>query len=256
MMEQRVPRNKSHRRGAHKGPNAKIVSKKRVLEARRIDTGKATAGRSYRRTRLDPNARAAMILDEAVTYFAEHGFNAQVRDLSKRLNVSSGLIYRYFGTKKDLIEKVYERVYVARWSDSWAELLSDRSQPLRMRLITFYRSYLAAVDEFEWIRVSLFFGLTGYDFTHRYVMTRVEKLLKIIMIELQQIEPRSALPSRPEELHEIVWHLHSTFIYYLIRKYVFEVPAIEDRNTFVDTIVGHFLAGLNSDLTQSGTMKK
>jgi len=207
----------------------------------------APADGPRRRIRLDPDARAAMILEEAVAFFAEHGFEAQVRDLSDRLGVSQGLIFRYFGTKRTLIERVYERVYVARWSDDWARLLRDRSRPLKERLTTFYRSYLAAVDQYEWIRVSLFSGLAGYDLTRRYVMTRVEGLLKIIVREVRTLGPAEVLPTRSDALYEIVWHLHSTFIYYLIRKYVFGVPVIKDRDVLVDSVVDHFLAGLAAE---------
>ncbi len=251
--KQRVRRSKTSRTGRPKARKSRAASKKRKLVAGRFKAGKAAAngGQQRQRVRLDPDARAAMILDEAVAYFAEHGFEAQVRELSDRLGVSPGLIFRYFGTKQNLIENVYQRVYVARWSDSWERLLRDRSQPMKTRLVTFYKSYLDAVDDFEWIRVSLFSGLAGYDLTRRYVMTRVEELLKIIMAELRRLGPKGTLPSRTDALHEIVWHLHSTFIYYLIRKYVFGVPVIADRDIFIDAVVGRFLAGLNADQMQS-----
>lgn len=198
-----------------------------------------------RRVRLEPEVRAAMILDEAVAFFAEHGFEAQVRELSERLGVSQGLIFRYFGTKRNLIEQVYERVYVARWSNDWEALLRDRTRPLHDRLIDFYRAYLAAVDQYEWIRVSLFSGLAGYDLTRRYVMTRVELLLKIIIDELRRLAPAATLPERADALHEVVWHLHSTFVYYLVRKYVFRIPTLDERDVFVGAVVGHFLSGFN-----------
>ena len=251
--KQRVRGKKNSRTGGPKAHKSKGASRKHKLAAGRSKAGKAVAkgGQQRQRVRLDPDARAAMILDEAVAYFAEHGFEAQVRELSDRLGVSPGLIFRYFGTKQNLIENVYQRVYVTRWSDSWERLLRDRSQPMRARLVTFYKSYLDAVDDFEWIRVSLFSGLAGYDLTRRYVMTRVEEILKIIMVELRRLGPKGTLPSRTDALHEIVWHLHSTFIYYLIRKYVFGIPVIADRDVFVDAVVGRFLAGLNADQMQA-----
>ncbi|MCF8478225.1 MAG: TetR/AcrR family transcriptional regulator, partial [Pseudolabrys sp.] len=167
-----------------------------------------------------------MILDEAVAFFAEHGFEAQVRELSERLGVSQGLIFRYFGTKQNLLEQVYQRVYVTRWSNDWDVLLRDRSRPLHDRLIDFYRAYLTAVDQYEWIRVSLYSGLAGYDLTRRYVMTRVELLLEVIIDELRRLAPAETLPERADALHEVVWHLHSTFVYYLVRKYVFRIPTL------------------------------
>ena len=117
---------------------------------------------------------------------------------------------------------------------------------VRDRLAAFYRSYLTAIDQYEWIRVSLFSGLAGYDLTRRYVLTRVEGLLKIMVRELKILGPAGALPSRSDALHEIVWHPHSTFIYYLMRKYVFGIPVIEDRELFVDAVIDRFLAGLGS----------
>jgi hypothetical protein len=44
-------------------------------------------------------------------------------------------------------------------------------------------------------------------------------------------------------MHEIAWHLHSTFIYYLIRKYVYGVPVADDRDGFVAAVVRQFMAG-------------
>lgn len=196
-----------------------------------------------RRVRLEPAVRAAMILDEAVAFFAEHGFEAQVRELSERLGVSQGLIFRYFGTKQNLLEQVYQRVYVTRWSNDWDVLLRDRSRPLHDRLIDFYRAYLTAVDQYEWIRVSLYSGLAGYDLTRRYVMTRVELLLEVIIDELRRLAPAETLPERADALHEVVWHLHSTFVYYLVRKYVFRIPTLDEHDVFVGAVVGHFLSG-------------
>ena len=66
---------------------------------------------------------------------------------------------------------------------------------VRDRLAAFYRSYLTAIDQYEWIRVSLFSGLAGYDLTRRYVLTRVEGLLKIMVRELKILGPAGALPS-------------------------------------------------------------
>ncbi len=47
-----------------------------------------------------------MILDAAVEFFAEHGFEAQTKELAQRIGVSQGLIFRYFGTKQNLVEQV------------------------------------------------------------------------------------------------------------------------------------------------------
>ena len=183
-----------------------------------------------------------MILDAAVLFFAERGFEAQLGELTERLGVSQGLIFRYFGNKRTLIERVYEQVYVARWLPAWERMLRDRTHPLEMRLVNFYRSYLDAVDDYVWIRTALYSGLAGNDLTRRYIITRVEKLLKIIMAEIASGEANADDLTECDRLHELAWHLHSTFIYYLIRKYVYRVPVTSDRDAFIETVVHNFVA--------------
>src|SRR5271156_1524808 len=102
--------------------------------------------RKYRRkappakrwVRLSPAARVEAIVSEAIIFFAEHGFEAQTRELAARIGVSQALIYRYFRTKENLIEEVYQRIYMSRWNALWEKLLSDRRIPLEQRLREFY----------------------------------------------------------------------------------------------------------------------
>ncbi len=110
---------------------------------------------TQRRTRLSPQARERIILDAAIDFFAEEGFRAQTRALADRIGVSQSLIYRYFGSKENLIERVYEKTFLSRWNPAWEETLADRSRPLRERLQEFFRSYLVAVDDRNWIRVAM-----------------------------------------------------------------------------------------------------
>ena len=75
-------------------------------------TNKTSRSRK-RWVRLSPAARQEAILSEAIIFFAEHGFEAQTRDLASQIGVSQALIYRYFRTKADLIDKVYQRIYMS-----------------------------------------------------------------------------------------------------------------------------------------------
>ena len=201
-----------------------------------------------RRSRMDPQLRTQMILDAAADYFAEHGFEAQIKDLAKQIGVSEPLIFRYFGTKQNLVEEVYQRVFLERWSRGWEAGLRDRSRPLQGRLEAFYLSYLEAVDDPRWIRVSVYAGLAGHDIIKRYVQTHVNHLLAIITRELGaelQLPERTA---EPGDL-ELAWHLHSTFIYFLVRKHIHRMPVTEDRAALVSRVVENFLAGCRASLT-------
>ena len=78
--------------------------------------------------RLSPEARRELIVAEAVRYFAEVGFSGPTRDLARRAGVTQPLLYKYFATKADLTEAVFERVYLDRLDPSWPAMLTDRSR--------------------------------------------------------------------------------------------------------------------------------
>ena len=113
------------------------------------------------RRRLVPKEREQEILSGAIKYFAECGFEGQIRNLAKQLGVSQGLIYRYFSSKDALIDKVYQVVFLNRWNSEWDDKLKNRTISLRERLLWLYKSYFSTVDRFDVIRISLSSALRG-----------------------------------------------------------------------------------------------
>jgi AcrR family transcriptional regulator len=71
------------------------------------------------RKRLPRNEREQMIVQEAIRFFAEVGFEGQTRELARRLGITQPLIFRYFPTKDDLIERVYQEVYLPGGRSCW-----------------------------------------------------------------------------------------------------------------------------------------
>lgn len=196
------------------------------------------------RRRLAPEARARMILEGAITFFAERGFDGQIRDLADSLGVSQALIFTYFGNKGSLLEQVYDEVYLSRWRDEWLDDLRNRAQPLDQRLEAFYLSYLDAIDEPIWIRIVLHSGLASNELTQRYVSRRVELILQALMAEVRD-HFGSALDTMDDaDLYERVWDLQASFIYGLIRKHVWQLPLMEDRPRLVTGRIAQFLRGL------------
>jgi AcrR family transcriptional regulator len=200
------------------------------------------------RRRLAPEDRARMILEGAITFFAERGFEGQIRDLADTLGVSQALIFTYFGNKGTLLERVYDQVFLSRWRDAWLDDLRDRAQPLQARLEAFYLSYLDAIDEPIWIRIVLHSGLAGNELTSRYVSRRVEEILQTLMIEVR-FDFDSALENMDDtDLYERIWDLQASFIYGLIRKHVWQLPVMEDRPRLVAGRVAQFLRGLTASV--------
>lgn len=192
-----------------------------------------------RRTRLSPAAREAMILEAAIEFFAERGFAAQTRDLATSLDISESLIYRYFSTKDELVRSVFREVIDSRWDPAWIDLLRDRHLPLRERLLRFYDAYLDAIDDRVWIRIVMYASLDGLDLTRHYIATHVDDVLGTIATEAAASSRRR----RPIDA-EVVWHLHSTLIYFLVRKHIHAVEVADDRSSVVAMAVDSLLDGL------------
>lgn len=49
---------------------------------------------------------------EAIRYFAEFGFAASTRGLARRAGITQPLLYRYFPTKDQLIQRLFEELVV------------------------------------------------------------------------------------------------------------------------------------------------
>jgi len=208
------------------------------------------------RRRLAPEARAEMIIDSAVTFFAEHGFDGQMKDLAAQSGVSQALIFAYFGSKQALIEKVYDRVYVSRWEQKWQVLLEDRTRLLENRLIDYYKDYLAAIDEPIWIRIALYSGLSGNELTRRYVSERVENILRTIARETCETFAIDKQHCRESDLYEMVWDLQASFLYGLIRKHVWRLPMMEDSDRLVRIRVRAFLDTLTARQRELARQRK
>src|SRR5260370_1520209 len=116
------------------------------------EDGPSTKGRP----RLNPEDSEREIVDGAVAFFAEVGFDGGLRDLAKRLGITHQNLFRYFPTKEALIERVYQEVYLSRWQPEWDTVLHDPAKPLERRLIDFYEAYLPATFPYYWVPISVF----------------------------------------------------------------------------------------------------
>lgn len=193
--------------------------------------------------------REEAIVQGAIKFFAEVGFDGQTRELAERLGITQPLIFRYFPTKDDLIERIYQRLYVGRWNPEWEVVIRDRSRPLKSRLIETYKYYAKFVLTNEWVRVFLFSGLKGSIFNKRYIELIRQKLIGPICDEIEAAGAAGRL-SR-EQLLELVWGLHGTVFYMGIRKWVYDIE-IPDSDATVPLLVSAFLDNLLAAKPETG----
>ena len=192
------------------------------------------------RVRLDPELRAQQILDGAISYFAERGFEGQTRELTTRLGISKGLLYRYFPGKDALIDRIYEEVFMGRWSADWDALIADRSIPLPARLRQFYVEYAARMlHNYQWVRIYLLSGLAGASINRRFANFVTEHVFKPVIRELRhefKLPDITALPVSETEL-ELMWGLHGAIFYIGVRKWVYHVDIPKDAEGAVLLLV-------------------
>lgn len=172
------------------------------------------------------------------------GFAGHTRELSRRLNITQPLLYRYFKSKKELIDKVYLHVFMGRWQPEWITLLQDRTVPLDKRLVRFYQEYARATYQPEWIRIYMFAGLESSDLNRRYLQLIKKDLLvpccKELRVHCGILDEN--LPVSEQEI-EFYWTLHDGLFYTAVRETIYKSPM---NVTFEDKVryaVDNFLAG-------------
>ncbi|MBC8831117.1 TetR/AcrR family transcriptional regulator, partial [Escherichia coli] len=69
----------------------------------------------------------------------------------------------------ELIKEVYRKVYLEPLDTGWEKLLTNRSRPIRERLVQFYEAYTNVIFTRKWLRIYLFSGLKGLDINRWYV---------------------------------------------------------------------------------------
>ncbi len=218
------------------------------MSVSQLQTGITTA--RTRRRRLTPDDRKRQIIKAAVSYFAEVGFDGGTRELARRLQVTQPLIYRYFPSKEDLIQAVYQEVYLTRWQADWERALADPSQPIRDRLITFYTRFTDAIFTPDWIRIYLFAGLRGLEmnqwwisFVEHHLLRRMAEALR----EAHGLPTPDAHPISPQEI-ELYWLFHGGIFYYGQRREVYgQVPGVS-LPAFIETGVDALLNGFPATL--------
>jgi AcrR family transcriptional regulator len=193
--------------------------------------------------RLSPDDRRKEFVVKATEFFSEEGFGGGTRDLARRLGVTQPLLYRYFPSKDDLIKEVYRTVYLEPLDTGWEKLLTDRSRPIRDRLREFYDAYTNVIFDRKWLRIYLYSGLKGLDINRWYVDMVRDKILTRIIRECRH-EAGFPVQSKPSAAElELAWVFHGGIFYYGVRKYIYQSPALEDKEQIISDALDAFLAG-------------
>jgi AcrR family transcriptional regulator len=194
--------------------------------------------------------RERYIVDGAITFFSEHGVDAQMRDLAKAIGVTHTLVYHYFPTKKALIDRVYREVFVDRWKPEWEDLLNSKSLSAEEKLIRFYVDYARTVLGREFVRILIFSGLTDRSITDRFFQMLGDKLFPRIIRETRRHRSCKSRSKTTVREHELLMGLHGGIFYGGLRRFVYgldmhnDSPALDDETVIADRVRSYLQASL------------
>lgn len=197
-----------------------------------------------KRVRLQPHERERQIVEAAINFFAEKGFDGQMRELARRLGVASGLLFRYFPSKPALLEKVYQEVFEVRWNPAWTEMISVEDVPLKTRLVALYIDYDRVIHTSRWVRIFLYAGLAGLDVNKKYRALLRRTLWPAI---LNQVRKHHGIPPAGEEgfmpiEEELIAQLHGMVFHAGIRQWVYRYTVLPTDER-IELNIDMFLAG-------------
>jgi AcrR family transcriptional regulator len=201
------------------------------------------------RRRLPRGEREERIIEAAAALFAEVGFEAPTRALAGRLGVTQALLYRYFPSKRHLIERVFEQAFARLQGHAADPGLADRTIPLEARLIGFYRGYLARIS-FTSMRLFVRAGLDGGDLARRFSVPLTERLLAPVIEELRHAAGLPGSDERPlmRGERELAMALHGGIVFLATRKHVYGMPMPDDLSDLVALQVRTYLPGALKEL--------
>ncbi len=173
------------------------------------------AARPSARRRLDARERETQIVEGATDFFARRGLDAQMRELAAELGIAHTLLYHYFPTKRQLIERVYEQTIAGRWDARWEALLDAAAPAAPEKLLAFYREYLGAILTPEWLRILVHSGLSdGLIPTRYFALVRDKLFPRLLRIARRHAGNRSRARPTPRE-EALLMGFHGGLIYHL-----------------------------------------
>jgi len=94
------------------------------------------------------------IIDAAFELMLSKGYEGtSIQDITDRINATKGLIYHYFGSKKDVaaavIEEAIKPAYNEFWSHTWSELYGGGENPLENIIAVIDKLYEKKGGEFS-----------------------------------------------------------------------------------------------------------
>lgn len=182
------------------------------------------------RRRMNTAVRKRQILDRAIQFFAKHGIDGQLRNLTKELGVTHTLLYHYFPTKEALIKEVYKEVFESRWKPEWEDLLDDSNLSPEEKLNAFYLDYTNTVLTYDFVRILIFSGLSDHSISDRFFELLRTRLLPRLIRETRKYCERSTRSKPTHRELEFLMGLHGGIFYIGMRRWIYGQAIYDDSS--------------------------
>jgi hypothetical protein len=198
--------------------------------------------------RMSPEKRERQIVNHAIAFFAKHGFDGQLRPLTEDLGITHTLLYHYFPTKADLVERVYQEVVVDRWKPEWQNLLADKKKSTESKFVEFYIDYAKTILTHDFVRILIFSGLSDKFFSDRFFKLLHTNILPLLILETRKFcNFNSELASSEKEM-ELLLGLHGGIFYLGVRRWIYgesfqsETNQMSDEDIIKDRVTSYLLS--------------
>lgn len=182
------------------------------------------------RRRMSTVDRKRQILDRAIEYFAKHGIDSQLRNLTKGLGVTHTLLYHYFPTKDALIKAVYEDVFESRWKPEWEQLLDNKKLTPEEKLNAFYVDYSNTVLTYDFVRILIFSGLSDHSISDKFFELLRSRLIPRLIRETRKYCELSSKSKPSQRELELLMGLHGGIFYIGIRRWIYGQAIYDSSN--------------------------
>ena len=182
------------------------------------------------RRRMNTADRKRQILDRAIQFFAKHGIDGQLRNLTKELGVTHTLLYHYFPTKEALIQEVYKEVFESKWKPEWEDLLDDKHLTPEEKFNAFYLDYTNTVLTYDFVRILIFSGLSDHSISDRFFGLLRSRLLPRLIRETRKYCDHSTRPKPTHRELEFLMGLHGGIFYIGMRRWIYGQAIYDDSS--------------------------
>ncbi len=194
--------------------------------------------------RLSPEDRREEFVRKATEFFSEEGFNGGTRELARRLGVTQPLLYRYFPSKEELIKEVYRKVYLEPLDTGW-EKASHRPVAPDPGSVAAVLRELHQRDFHPQMAENLSV-LRPERARHQSLVcrrcARQDSDAHHQGMQARSGACRSQTKPTGAEL-EMAWVFHGGIFYYGVRRFIYEMPSLQEKQQVIANAVDGYLAG-------------